>query len=97
MVAAGSVVGVGLGHLGLVDAPRYATSLKVGGNGSSMNPELRGEVGERAPGSIGGDEMVDLGLVETAMNGASNRFWEGLPLTDIGRVSNPVAAPGCRV
>jgi hypothetical protein len=97
VVAAGSVVGVGCGHLGLVDAPRYATGFKVGGDGSSMNPELRGQVGERSPCSIGGDEMVDLGLVEAALNGASTRFWEGLPLTDIGRVSNPASAPGCRV
>jgi hypothetical protein len=57
-------VGVGCGHLGLVDAPRFATSLKVGGNGWSMNPELPGEVGERSPGSIGGDEPVYLGLVK---------------------------------
>jgi hypothetical protein len=95
-VATVGVVGVGLGHLGLVDAPRYATGFKVSRDGSSMNPELCGEVGERPARSIGGDEMVDLGLVEAALNGASNRFWEGLPVTDIGRVSNPAAAPGCR-
>jgi hypothetical protein len=41
----------------------------VAGDGSSMNPELCGEVGKRSASSMGGDEPVDLGLVEAALNG----------------------------
>ena len=97
MVATVGVAGVGLGHLGLVDSSRYASGFKVGGDGPSMNPERLGQVGELSTCSIGGDELVDLGLVEAALNRAPNRFQEGMPFTDIGRVSNPAAAPGRRV
>jgi len=84
VVAAGGVVGVGLGHLRLVDAPRYVSGVKMGGDGSSMDPELCGEVGERSPCSIGRDELVDLGLAEAALNGTPDRFYGSRLLTRIG-------------
>jgi len=97
VVAVSGVVDVGWGHLGPVDAPRYAAGFKVGGDGSSMDPELFGEVGEWLPSSIGGDEPVDLGLVEAALNGTPNRILGRLRLPNIGRLRAVVAGPGCRV
>ena len=97
MEAAGGVMDVGLGQLGPVDAPRYTTGFKVASDGSSMNPELCGEVDERSPSSIGGDELVDLGRVEAALNGMFNRF-RGRPcLTNIGHIRDVVAGPSGRV
>ena len=84
MAAPGRLVDVGLGHLGIVDSPGYATGLKVAGDGLSMNPELCGEGDERAPRSVGGDELVDLGLVEAALNGTPHRFQGSLRLASIG-------------
>ena len=88
---------LGLGHLGLVDAPRYAAGCKVGGDGSSMNPELRGEVGERLTTPIAGDEPDDLGLVEAALNGTSNRFQGSRLLTSIGCTRAARSVSGGRV
>ena len=56
----------------------------TGGVGSSMNPEVRGEVGERLTTPRAGDEPDDLGLVEAALNGTSNRFQGSPLLTRIG-------------
>jgi hypothetical protein len=97
VVATGGVMDVGLGHLGLVDAPRYAASFKVAGDGSSMNPELCGEVDERSASSIGGDEPVDLGLVEAALNETPNRFQRSRLLTSTGCARAAGSDSGVRV
>ena len=94
MVATGGVMNLGLGQLGLVDAPRYASGCKVTGNGSSMNPELGGE---RLTTPIAGDEPDDLGLVEAALNGTSNRFQGSRLLTRIGCARAARSVSGGRV
>jgi hypothetical protein len=97
LVAAGSVTGVGWSHLGPVDAPRHATGRKVARDRSPMDPELHGEVGERSPSWIGGDEPVDLGLVEAALNGTPNRFHGSRLLTSIGCARAAGSVSGGRV
>jgi len=78
------VTDISRGQLGLVDARRHATGFKVAGDGSSMNPEVCGEVGKRSASSMGGDEPVDLGVVEAALNGTPNRLQGSRLLTSIG-------------
>jgi hypothetical protein len=69
----------------------------VGSDGSPVDPELRGKVGERLTTAVAGHELVDLGLVEAALNGTPNRFQGRLRLTNIGPIRSARAAPGCRV
>ena len=90
------VTDISRGQLGLVDVRRHATGFKVAGDGSSMNPELCGEVGKRSASSIGGDKPVDLGLVEAVLNGTPNRLQGSRLLTASGAPAplDPTGAGG---
>jgi len=68
-VAAGSGVDVVWAHLASVDSAGHAVSLEVGGDGASVDVELGGQLEEGSPDLVAGDEGVDLGGCEPALDG----------------------------